>query len=120
MRAADPPTASGGATPAISGDGAAVVQGDDGCSTHIRPDGTVLHGRRYLDLGVFHKGFARARDKEGWMHVDSFGRPIYPRRFAMVEPFYNGQARVERMDGGLEVIAADGCTLVVLRRERTS
>lgn len=78
-----------------------MVRGADRCSTHIEPDGGILHGRWYLDIDVFHKGFARARDEEGWMHVDFCGRPIYPRRFAMVEPFYNGQARVERMDGGL-------------------
>lgn len=95
--------------------GAAVVQGDDGCSTHIGPGGELLHGRWFLDLDVFHKGFARARDDRGWMHVDRSGRPIYSRRFAMVEPFYNGQARVERIEGGLEVIAPDGRTLVVLR-----
>lgn len=95
--------------------GAAVVQADDGRSTHIGTSGEFLHGRWFLDLDLFHKGFARARDDEGWMHVDRSGRPIYRRRFAMVEPFYNGQARVERIDGGLEVIAHDGRTLVVLR-----
>jgi len=64
---------------------------------------------------VFHKGFAPKRDAEGWMHVTGEGRPGYPRRFASVEPFYNGQARVERLDGGAEVIAEDGRTLVELR-----
>jgi hypothetical protein len=33
----------------------------------------------------------------------------------MVEPFYNGQARVERSDGGLDVIDERGRTLVELR-----
>jgi Fe-S cluster biogenesis protein NfuA len=32
------------------------------------------------------------------------GTPIYAGSFAAMEPFYNGQARVERFDGGLEVI----------------
>lgn len=41
----------------------------------------------------------------------------YARRFAMVEPFYNGQARVERFDGSLEVIDEAGCTVTVLRSE---
>jgi hypothetical protein len=45
-------------------DGAAVVQADDGRSTHIDPDGHPLHGRWFLDLDVFHKGYARARDEE--------------------------------------------------------
>jgi len=36
-------------------------------------------------------------------------------RFAAVEPFYNGQARVERMDGRLEVIDETGKFLIELR-----
>lgn len=96
-------------------DGIAVVQGSEGHSTHIDRDGGQVHGRWFLDLDVFHKRFARARDAAGWMHVDIAGRPIYPRRFAGVEPFYNGQARVERCDGGLEVIDETGATIIELR-----
>ena len=96
-------------------DGVAVVQGEDGCSTHIDRQGGFVHGIWFLDLDVFHKGFARARDDHGWMHVDGTGRPIYVRRFMAVEPFYNRQARVERFDGGLEVIDESGATTLVLR-----
>ncbi|MFM7200235.1 MAG: methyltransferase [Myxococcota bacterium] len=96
-------------------DGVAVVQSNKGCSTHIDRDGHLLHNHWYLDLDVFHKGFARARDRQGWMHINIDARPCYLRRFASVEPFYNGQARVERFDGGLEVIAEDGSTIVELR-----
>ncbi len=96
-------------------DGSAVVQRADGRSTHIDDQGRPLHGRWFLDLDVFHKGFARARDESGWMHVDRTGRPIYARRFAAVEPFYNGQARVERHDGGLEIIDEAAHSLVELR-----
>lgn len=99
-------------------DGVAVVQGDDGRSTHIDGQGAPLHGRWFLDLDVFHKGYARARDEGGWMHVDAQGRPACTRRFAAVEPFYNGQARVERHDGGLEVIDEHGETRVELRGAR--
>lgn len=95
--------------------GIAVVQGDDGRSTHIDRGGGLLHGRWFVDLDVFHKGLARGRDGRGWTHVRLDGRPVYERRFAMVEPFYNGQARVETDDGGLEVIDVTGATLVVLR-----
>lgn len=38
----------------------------------------------------------------------------------MVEPFYNGQARVERFDGGLEIIDETGMTVQELRPARTS
>ncbi|MBI5529599.1 MAG: hypothetical protein HY897_25005 [Deltaproteobacteria bacterium] len=96
-------------------DGIAVVQADNGLSTHVDVRGRPTHGRWFLDLDVFHKGFARSRDQAGWLHVDFAGRPIYSRRFAAVEPFYNGQARVERQDGGLEVIDETGTTVVVLR-----
>ncbi|HVK71197.1 MAG TPA: methyltransferase, partial [Polyangium sp.] len=73
-----------------------------------------------VDLDVFHKGFARARDEAGWMHVDRRGRAVYTRRFAAVEPFYNGQARVERLDGGLDVIDEQGDTIVELRSARAN
>jgi len=96
-------------------DGLAVVQGDDGRSSHINTLGELVHGVWFLDLDVFHKGFARARDEEGWTHVDARGNPGYTRRFAAVEPFYNGQSRVERFDGGLEVIDEAGQTIVELR-----
>ena len=96
-------------------DGIAVVQMDDGRSTHIDGEGEFVHGCCFLDLDVFHKGFARARDTDGWMHVDRRGRPAYPRRFAAVEPFYNGQARVERFDGAFEIITESGVAVVQLR-----
>lgn len=101
-------------------DGIAVVQSADGRSTHVRLDGTPLHRRWFDDLDVFHKGLARARDARGWTHVGPDGEAAYARRFAMVEPFYNGQARVERFDGALEVIDAQGQVLHTLRPARRS
>ena len=101
-------------------DGIAVVQDEAGRSTHIDSQGTLLHGRWFVDLDVFHKGFARARDESGWTHVDLRGHPTYPQRFAMIEPFYNGQARVEAFDGTRLVIAEDGRALVVLRPAGTT
>lgn len=101
-------------------DGIAVVQSDDGHSTHIDLDGGLVHGAWFVDLDVFHKGFARARTGDGWTHVDRQGRPAYARRFQAVEPFYNGQARVECFDGALEVIDEGGATQVELRPARRS
>lgn len=75
----------------------------------------IVHGKWFLDLDVFHKGYARARDMEGWMHIDAEGLPKYSRRFAAVEPFYNGQARVECFGGAFEVIDETGGTVTVLR-----
>jgi hypothetical protein len=96
-------------------DGVGVVQAEDGRSTHIEADGRLVHERWFLDLDVFHKGLARARDELGWMHIDRSGHPVYGRRFAMVEPFYNGLARVERVDGALEVIDERAQVIVTLR-----
>ena len=96
-------------------DGVAVVQAKDGRSTHINLAGSTVHDRWFLDLDVYHKGFARARDEAGWTHIGPTGVPAYTRRFANAEPFYNGQARVERFDGGLEVIDESGNAIVELR-----
>ena len=101
-------------------DGFCVIQNDAGFCTHLDLNGEPLHGKWFADLDVFHKGFARACDGEGWTHVDLHGRPAYVRRFATVEPFYNGQARVERFDGGLEVINEQGQSLIDLRPARHS
>ena len=96
-------------------DGICVVQNSAGRSTHMDASGRLVHNCWFLDLDVFHKNFARARDDDGWFHIDIRGIPAYRCRFASIEPFYNGQARVERFDGGLEVISETGDILVELR-----
>ncbi len=96
-------------------DGFSVVQSNNGRSTHINYRGEFSHGAWFPDLDVFHKGFARARDDKGWTHINVKGIPIYARRFSAVEPFYNGQARVERFDGGLEIIDESGRIVTELR-----
>lgn len=96
-------------------DGYAVVQRDDGRHSHIGPSGDLLHGAWLLDLDVYHKAFARARDEGGWHHVDIQGQPLYRERYRNVEPFYNGQARVEGLGGSLSLIGESGETLVHLR-----
>jgi hypothetical protein len=95
-------------------EGLAVIQGGDGRSTHIDIAGELVHGRWFLDLDAPHKGYARARDEDGWCHVNRHGQPAYATRFAMVEPFYNGQARVEALDGALLIIDEGGRFLVPL------
>ena len=101
-------------------DGRAVVQREDGYHTHIDASGNQFHGRWFQDLDVFHKRYARACDSSGWHHVDMTGEPLYSERFRNVEPFYNGQARVERLDGSLSVIDESGQTLLELRRPTQS
>src|SRR5258706_8434068 len=71
-------------------DGIAAVQRADGQHTHLNLEGDLVHGIWFLDLGVFHKGYACARDEGGWHHIDVQGHALYLQRFAAVEPFYNG------------------------------
>jgi len=75
-------------------EGIACVKSNDGFFRHIDQNGLFLTERQFLDLGVFHKNFATARDIKGWHHVDKGGDPIYKSRFLAVEPFYNGFALV--------------------------
>ncbi len=96
-------------------EGIAVVQASDGLSTHIRKDGSLVHGHWYFDLDVFHKGYARAKDKAGWCHVDRQGTPIYTQRYRSVEPYYNGFSRCECHNGGLVVIDEVGQLVRQLR-----
>lgn len=94
-------------------EGVAVVRYvEDGLCGHVDSSGLPTHGARFLDLDIFHKGFARARDTRGWFHVERDGRPAYSERFAAVEPFYNGQALVETLSGTRAVIDVDGVVRV--------
>lgn len=99
-------------------DGFAVVQRPDGLHTHINSTGKLVHKRWFLDLDVFHKGYARSRDERGWFHINCQGIAAYNRRFAAVEPFYNGQSRVEDFDGSLWLIDETGESITQLRSPR--
>ncbi len=96
-------------------DGYAVVRCPErGLCTHIDTRGHQVHNQWFIDLDVFHKGYARARDRSGWFHIDLNGRPLTDRRYAEVEPFYNGQARVLTHDGEYQVVDEQGCVLAVV------
>lgn len=93
-------------------EGAAVVRyASDGLCGHIDLLGDPIHNGRFLDLDVFHKGYARARDERGWFHVDRSGREAYGARFAAVEPFYNGQALCESLADERVVVGVTGNVL---------
>jgi len=93
-------------------DGAACVCLADGFWQHIDSGGRPVHAGKFLDLGIFHKSLATARDDKGWMHIDRRGQPVYQARFRMVEPFYNGQAFVEMGDGSKAVIRENGQVVI--------
>jgi len=92
-------------------DGSAVVQREDGRSTHIDTMGRLIHGAWFVDLDIFHKRFARARDDDGWFHIIESGLPAYTARFSMVEPFYNGFARCETRSGKRVIIDEFGVVM---------
>ena len=86
-------------------EGSGVVRGVDGMCWHIDKEGAPIHGSKFLDLDVFHKGFARARDRRGWHHIDRAGKDISEgKRYAELEPFYNGQALARSLTGEYVVI----------------
>ena len=101
-------------------EGAAVVRGFDGYCRHIDLEGMPLHNRKFLDLDVYHKGFARARDSQGWHHIDMKGEDISEdRRYSSIEPFYNGQALVRKLDGEIFVIDESGEELAFIQRAKS-
>lgn len=71
---------------------------------HIDYNGKDLNGRLFEDLGVFHKGFATAKDKNGWFHIDTKGNEIYKERYLQIEPFYNGCALVTTFENEKKII----------------
>ncbi len=75
---------------------------------HINHAGQALNGKLFLDLGVLHKGIATAKDANGWFHMNKQGEELYPARYQMVEPFYNGFSLVEKLGGGKVVIDERG------------
>jgi hypothetical protein len=70
----------------------AVVTFPDFTSNHIDFTGKLIHKHNFLDLGVYHKGFAIAKDEFGYFHINLMGKEIYKHRFSILEPFYNGIA----------------------------
>jgi len=93
-------------------EGCAVVRGLDGRCRHIDLEGHSVYQTSFLDLDVFHKGFARARDKGGWFHIDMDGEDVSQgRRYSELELFYNGQALARTQSGDYVVINEQGIVM---------
>ncbi len=75
---------------------------------HIDPAGAFLHPHSFLELDVFHKGWARARDEKGWHHIDKNGREHSSARFKAVEPFYNEWALCRSLDDSVCRVSVGG------------
>lgn len=89
--------------------GIACVMRSDRKWTHIDRQGKMVHGILFNELGVYHKGFATAKDDRGWFHIDKMGIEIYPHRFETIEPFYNGFSLVSG-DGNKMLVGENGKT----------
>ena len=89
-------------------DGIAVVRLMNGLCTHIDSQGKFIHSKMFDDLDVYHKGFARAHDKQGWFHIDLDGKSVYTENYLMVEQYYNGQSLVHRYNGDIGIINEQG------------
>lgn len=95
-------------------DGIACVKNDDNFYRHIDREGKLINKKSFDALGVFHKKFATAKDKNGWFHIDKEGCPLYSERYATVEPFYNGYALVTMFDNRELVIDEKGGRVISL------
>ena len=89
-------------------DGIACVKKDSGFYGHINQAGIFINHEEFLDLGVFHKNFATAKDKVGWHHIDKSGTQLYQQRYLAIEPFYNGFALVTGFDNKKVIIDEQG------------
>jgi len=89
-------------------DGIACVKIANGFYKHIDVYGNFINDKEFYDLGIFHKNFATAKDKKGWHHIDKYGNELYPQRFQMIEPFYNGFAVVDTFDNNKLIIDENG------------
>lgn len=96
-------------------EGRAVVRSlVDGLCYHIDENGRRQSGAGLLELDVYHKSYARAKDTAGWFYIDrQHNDASKGKRYAMIEPFYNGQAYVITLDGERAVLSEEGS--VVLR-----
>lgn len=88
--------------------GIAVAINDDGLCTHIDDKGRLLHGKYFLELDVYHKGYAIAKDERGYFHIDKEGKALYNQRYIKLEPYYNGRALVVDKYGVKRIISTKG------------
>ena len=93
-------------------DGFAVVKLENGLCKHIGKQGNNLNGKLFLDLGIFHKSYATAKDEKGWFHIDKNGNTLYNERYLLIEPFYNGFALVETFENRKLIINEKGNLII--------
>ncbi len=98
--------------------GIAVTYTDDGFAQQIDKNGILIHDKKYDELGVYHKGFAIAKDNRGAFHIDKNGFELYKERFRWVEPYYNGFAFVCKHNGEKLIMDQQGETIQQIQDQK--
>jgi len=98
--------------------GIAVVVSDNGKSTHIDSEGKLLHGKYFNELNIFHKGYAIAKDKNGFFHINKKGEELYSSRYKKLEDFYNGFALATSFEDNKIIISEDELLEIKLTEPR--
>lgn len=88
--------------------GIAVVMNKSGKSTHITEDGDLLHAVFFDELNIFHKGYAIAKDEDGFFHINKNGKGLYCQRYKKLEDFYNGSALATTFENEKIILYEDG------------
>ncbi|RKZ75015.1 MAG: hypothetical protein DRQ57_08995 [Gammaproteobacteria bacterium] len=91
--------------------GIAVIMNNDGLCTHIDTHGKLRHKKYFLELDVYHKGYAIAKDERGYFHINKAGKALYNNRYLKLEPFYNGRAVAVDQYGVKLIISTEGETI---------
>ena len=94
-------------------DGYSCVKQHNGLWLHIGISGNKLNEKEFLDLNIFHKNYAAAKDNVGWHHIDKGGNGLYNQRYLAIEPFYNGFALATKFD--YQKIIIDECGNEILK-----
>lgn len=97
--------------------GIAVVINKDGKSTHIDSKGKILHGKLFDELNIFHKGYAIAKDSNGYFHIDKKGNELYTQRYKKIEDFYNGCALATTFENKKIILNEDELTELQLTKQ---
>ena len=80
-------------------------------------EGQLVNKKEFIDLDNFHKGYARARDERGWFFIDRDGEErLSGKRYAEIEPFYNGQAHVRTHAGNRLILSEEGISMAQPQR----
>ena len=95
----------------------AVVVNKEGKSTHINTKGEIFHNKYFEELDIFHKGYAVAKDTQGYFHIDKNGNELYSDRYQKLEPFYNGVALATNFKNQKIIIDEKNISTTILTQE---